>query len=320
MTKSATDSRPARRIGIDVGGTKCLGVALHPDGAVADEVRVATPRDPHALMGVFQDMAVRLGPAQSLGIGLPGAVGHNGVMVASAHLPAMVGEDVATTLRTRLGCQVWVGNDATCATVAEHRFGAGAGVDDMVLVTLGTGIGGGIVSDGRVRLGAHGFAGEFGHMCIVPDGPPCPCGGRGCWELWASGSGLARLAREAAADGALEVARARVGGDIAAISGEHVHACAREGDAQARAVVDHFAGWVALGLANLVNALDPAAIVMGGGLADDADLYRAPLQRHLDARVYGGPKRPRPDLRVASLGPRAGAVGAAVMGAPPVSP
>ncbi len=158
-----------------------------------------------------------------------------------------------------------VTNDATCAALAEWRFGAGRGVDDMVMVTLGTGIGGGVVAGGRLIVGANGFAGEFGHMVVDPDGPPCPCGRRGCWERYASGSGLAQLARAAAVGGRLRRVVEVAGGDAGMVRGEHVQAAAREGDPGAVAVVDEFARWVALGLVNLTNALDPARFVLGGG-------------------------------------------------------
>jgi glucokinase len=209
-----------------------------------------------------------------------------------------------------------VGNDATWAALSEWRVGAGTGCDDIVMVTLGTGIGGGLVTGGRLVLGAHGFTGEFGHMVVDPNGPPCVCGRRGCWERFASGSGLAQLARVAAVGGRLRRVVEVAGGEPALVRGEHVQAAAREGDEGALAVVDEFARWVALGLVNLTNALDPAMFVLGGGLAEGADLYLEPIERWFEALLYSPQLRPHPDLAFAVLGERAGAIGAALAASP----
>jgi len=216
-------------------------------------------------------------------------------------------------LAERLGHPVSVDNDGTCAALAEWRLGAGTGTSDMVLVTLGTGIGGGLVAGGRLQRGAHGFAGEFGHMVVDPHGPKCPCGRRGCWERYASGSGLAMLAREAATGRRLREVVERAGGDPLDVRGEHVHDAAREGDAEARAVIDDFGRWVALGLANLTNALDPQMFVLGGGLAAGADLYLDPITRWFGELLYQPHLRPIPRIEFARLGPFAGAVGAALL-------
>src|SRR5207248_1383416 len=148
-------------------------------------------------------------------------------------------------------------NDATCATWGERQMGAARGRDDVAVVTLGTGIGGGFVLGGRLYRGANGFAGEVGHMIVDPKGPPCPCGRRGCWERFASGSGLARLAREAAESGRGHRLVELAGGDVEAVRGEHVTRAAAEGDAEAIQVFRDFGWWAALGIANLVNTLDP---------------------------------------------------------------
>ncbi len=147
------------------------------------------------------------------------------------------------------------------------------------MVTLGTGIGGGAVVGGRLMLGAHGFAGEIGHMVLDPHGPPCPCGKRGCWERFASGTGLGRLAREAAQAGRLDEVVRLAGGDPEAVRGEHVTAAALAGDPGALEVMDTFAWWLALGLANLANALDPSVIVLGGGVIAAHAAVMGPVRR-----------------------------------------
>jgi glucokinase len=302
--------------GIDVGGTKCLGVVVDASGAVGAETRRPTPRGGDALIdalaGVAGDLEAAAGALPAIGVGVPGLVTLDGVLRASPNIPDVSELDVAGRLGARLQRPIVVGNDATWATLAEWRIGAGRGVDNLVMVTLGTGIGGGVVAGGRLVVGAHGFTGEFGHMVVDPNGWPCPCGRRGCWERYASGSGLAQLARVAAIGGRLRRVVEMAGGDAALVRGEHVQAAAREGDEPALAVVDEFARWVALGLVNLTNALDPEAFVLGGGLAEGADLYLEPIQRWFTALLYSPQLRPHPALAFAVLGERAGAIGAAL--------
>ena len=303
---------PHRSVGIDVGGTKCLGVALDQDGEIVAEDRRSTPRGPGSLPALIDTMAELvdvLGPAYEVGVGVPGLVTREGVLRSAPNLDGVAEFDVAGLLGERLGHHVHVDNDATCAAVAEWLLGVGQGSSDMVLVTLGTGIGGGLVSGGHLQRGSHGFAGEYGHIVVDPDGPPCPCGRRGCWERYASGSGLARLAREARAQRVLEIA----GGDPEAVRGEMVQQAAREGDAEAIAVIDEFGRWVALGLVNLTNVLDPERFVLGGGLAAGADLYLEPIKRWFRELIYQPELRPMPDVAFARWNERAGAVGAAML-------
>lgn len=304
------------RVGIDVGGTKTLGVALDPDGEIVAEGVRPTPRGDDSLgllIDTLVDLASSLGADVHLGIGVPGLVTHAGVLRAAPNLDGVADFDVAGLLAERLGHPVSVDSDATCATLAEWRLGAGAGASDMVLVTLGTGIGGGLVSNGRMQRGANGFAGEFGHMVVDPNGPPCPCGRRGCWERYASGSGLAMLAREAATGGRLRDVVDRAGGDPHDVRGEHVHAAAVDGDAEAMVVIDDFGRWVALGLSNLTNAVDPELFVLGGGLAAGADLYREPITRWFGELIYQPNLRRLPRIEFGRWGPHAGAVGAALL-------
>lgn len=305
-----------RTVGIDVGGTKCLGVTIDADGNILAEERRPTPRGPGSLpllLDTLVELADRLGPFDALGVGVPGLVTHAGVLRAAPNLDGVADFDIAGRLATRLGCRVRVDNDATCATAAEWLLGAGRGATDMVLVTLGTGIGGGLVSGGRLQRGKHGFTGEYGHMVIDPSGPPCPCGRRGCWERYASGSGLARLAREAAVGRRVDRVLDLAGGDPEAVRGEMVMQAAREGDPDALAVLDEFGRWVALGLVNLTNTLDPELFVLGGGLAVAADLYVDPIRHWFEDLIYQPELRPLPEVAFARWSERAGAVGAALL-------
>ena len=238
--------RGAVTVGVDVGGTKCLAVALAGNRVVA-EGRVATPDGGAAVLDAVAALALQVAgdrPLAAMGAGMPGLVDRDGVLRFAPNLPGVTGLPVRDELERRLGVPVSVDNDATCAAWAERAMGAATGLDDVVLVTLGTGIGGGIITGGRLTRGANGFAGEIGHMVVDRDGPACPCGQRGCWERYASGSGLAWHARRAVGDGRAAAVLALAGGDPAAILGEHVAVAASTGDADAVALVAELGWWV----------------------------------------------------------------------------
>ncbi|MEX0846261.1 MAG: ROK family protein [Ilumatobacteraceae bacterium] len=299
-------------VGIDVGGTKCLGVALADDGSVIGQRRVPTPNDADELVATLAAIAAELGAVGAVGVGVPGLVDRNGVLLAAPNVTAVTMLPLRDRLTEASGLRVVVDNDNTVACLAEWKHGAGRGVDDLVLVGLGTGIGGGFVSGGALQRGAHGFAGEFGHMIVERGGLPCPCGQRGCWEQYASGNSLGHHARQAAAAGHLE-SIVTTAGSIDAIRGEHVTAAAEQGDPQAMAVVATFADWVAIGLVNLTNLYDPAIIVLSGGLSGDPHLFLDPITESFDVALFGGAGRPRPTITFAELGPLAGGIGAALL-------
>ncbi len=303
MTSSST-------IGIDVGGTKVLGV-LGTDGP---EVRRPTPRGGGpAIVDAVCEVVEELGGADAVGVGVAGLVDRSGTLRMGPNHPGDVDFPFRDELPPRLGVPGAVHNDATTATWAELRLGAARGETEVVCVTLGTGIGGGHVHGGVLQRGANGFAGEPGHMVVDPRGPACPCGRRGCWERFASGSGLGRLARDAAAAGrawrVIEIA----GGDPEAVRGEHVTQAALEGDRGALAVLREFGWWVALGIANLVNVLDPAVVVVGGGLAEAGELLVSPVRERFAELVLAPEHRPAVRIVAAQLGERAGAVGAGLL-------
>lgn len=303
-------------VGIDLGGTKCLAVAL-AGNRVVQEGRVATPAGGEAVLDAIADLAVEVAgvrPLAAVGVGVPGLVDRDGVLRFAPNLPGVTGLPVRAELERRLGVPVRVDNDATCAAWAERVMGAATGLDDVVLITLGTGIGGGVITGGRLTRGANGFAGEVGHIVVDRDGPSCPCGQRGCWERFASGSGLARLARTAAAKGEADAVLELAGGDYDAILGEHVAAAAAAGDLQARALVAELGWWIGLGLANLANVLDPEAFIVGGGLVAMGDLLLEPVRVAFAELLQGRAWRPPIPVVPAALGPRAGAIGAGCLG------
>lgn len=301
--------------GIDIGGTKLLGVVVDAAGHTLRVERRRTPYDNEGLMAALIALADDLRPWDALGVGVAGLVTPDGVLRAAPNLGDVGELAVRARMEAALGHAVGVENDATCATVAEWKLGAARGADDAVVVTLGTGIGGGIVSNGRLVRGAHGFAGEPGHMVVDPDGPRCVCGRRGCWERYSSGAGLARWANGPAAAPALRAALGRRGDDERPLRGEDVMTAARSGDATALGIVDEFARWTAIGLVNLTNLVDPEVLVLGGGLAEAADVILAPVQRWFVELLYSPDHRPHPHLAVAQLGEQAGALGAALLAA-----
>lgn len=314
----------AVRVGVDVGGTKCLGVAMQGDDdeppQVVSTVQTPTPAAGAELLTAIEslvgEMVASVGEQpEQVGVGLPGLVDRDGVLRFAPNLPGVVDLAVAGPLTERLGVAVVCDNDATCAAWGERHLGAARGHDDVVLVTLGTGIGGGVISGGRLVSGAHGFAGEVGHMVVERDGPPCPCGRRGCWERYASGSGLGRMGRDAARAGSLPAVVDRVGGDPEAVQGEHVTSAAVAGDVGAIAVLAEVAGWLAVGVANLVAVLDPTVVVVGGGLVEAGELLLGPAEEELGSLLVGAGHRPAVQLAAAELGPQAGAIGAGLLNA-----
>lgn len=319
-----------------------LGVAWG-EGAVLAEHRRSTPRGAdavvHAVVETVMSLEAALAPAlpggagQSvgagplpIGIGMPGLVDLEGVLRFAPHLPGVVDLAVAPSVAAALdglaatagARSIRVENDATCAMAGEAALGAAVGAGDAVLVTLGTGIGAGLLIGGALARGSHGMAGELGHVVVDVDGPPCPCGRRGCWEGYAGSAGLARLTLQAARDGHLPDLVAEAGGRAEGVAPEQVTAAARAGHQGAVPVVAAWARWVALGLANLTTALDPEVIVVGGGLAGAGELLLRPVRAEMAAMLMGaralGPgHRAAPAVVAAGLGERAGAVGAALL-------
>jgi glucokinase len=279
------------KIGIDVGGTKCLGVAVDNSGKVVQHFRLPTP---HAddLCETLLKIVAQLGGASSLGIGVPGLITPEGVIRASPNLVGANELPLRQMVEDRLGIKVLVENDATCAALGEWKLGAAQCATDAWVITLGTGIGGGFISGSVLQRGAHGFAGEVGHMVVDPDGPLCPCGRNGCWERFASGNGLSFLAN----------------GE----KGEDVLSRAKDGAADAIGVVDTFARWIALGLVNLTNMTDPDVIVVGGGVIVSADVVMPRVGYWFEQLLYSPKHRAHPRLVAAQLGEQAGAIGAAM--------
>jgi glucokinase len=309
----------ALSIGVDVGGTKVLAIAIDESGRrVGNEARRPTPRGSDALLdaivGVITEVRSGLGEAPAaIGVGIPGLVDRTGRLAVGPNLPGIADLAIGDELRARIGVPIAVDNDAACAAWAEVKLGAARGASEAFMVTLGTGIGGGVVMDGKLQRGHNGFAGEPGHMVVDPDGIPCPCGRHGCWERYASGSGLGRLGRDAAESGR-GTRLVELAGDAESVRGEHVATAAREGDAEALEVFRQFGWWAALGIANIVDLLDPAIVVIGGGLVEAGDVMLAPTRSAFRELVMAADRRPEVPSVPAALRGDAGAIGAALVG------
>jgi len=302
-------------IGLDIGGTKVLGVLLADDGTVVREARLASP---HTGLDVLVQTGAAIvaeldAPAAPIGVGAAGLVDHEGVVRYAPNLPNVREAPLRDALAEATGRAVVVDNDAAVATLGEVTFGAAMGKRDVLLVTLGTGIGGGFLFDGRPYRGAHNFGAEIGHFTVVLDGPLCACGERGHWESIASGTALGRMARELVSQGGGAAIVAAAGGDASAVTGTHVGQAAATGDSDARGVLVQYAENVALGLVSLANILDPECIVIAGGLVELGPLLFGPLREAFGRHIEGGSYRPPIAIIPAELGERAGAVGAAVL-------
>jgi glucokinase len=287
-------------VGFDIGGTKVLGVAVDADGVVHEERRVATPKDPELLVDALVEVAHDLDAhPTAVGVGVAGLVGRDGRIVVSPHLVRPADLDLIGGLSRALGVPVAVDNDANAAVWGEARAGAGRGVDDLLLVTLGTGIGAGIVCNGCLVRGAHGFGGEVGHTIVERHGKLHVTGLPGAWEQYASGTALGELTRAA-----------RLGE-----TGEDLQALVESGDATALALLDGYGYEVAVGVANLVATLDSQLVVIGGGVSDLGEPLRAAIDRHLPGLLIGYAYRSGLQVVLATLGERAGAIGAALLAA-----
>jgi len=306
-------------IGIDVGGTKIAAAAVDADGSLIARSQVPTESDDQnsivaAIVKVSHEMKAAAPAARAIGVGAAALVDHESGTILWAPNLSYKDLHLRALLQDRVGLPVAVDNDANVAALAEAIHGAGKGAAHQATVTVGTGIGAGFVLDGKLYRGAHGLGGEPGHMIVVPDGPMCTCGNRGCWEAVASGRAIGRVARERVEGGAGADLLAAAGGDVAAITGEAVGDAAVAGDAFARDVVASVGRMLGIGLANLVNLLDPALLVVGGGAAaGTGELLLGPARTAMAAHIVGASWRPPVPVLPAALGNDAGVVGAAIL-------
>jgi glucokinase len=303
-------------VGVDVGGTKVAAGLVAADGSVLSRTRRQTPADDaRAVVDLIAELAVELAEAQGLrgvpvGVGIPGLVDRDGV---ARYLPnvALRNHPLRAELAGRLGVAVTVDNDANVAAWGEYRAGAGLkAVTSLLMLTLGTGVGGGLVQEDRLIRGAAGLGAEFGHILVREGGRQCPCGNRGCLEAYASGTAIGLTAVEALAAGDVPADSMLIG--ATAVTGTSVTVAAHAGDRFGADVLARCGFWLGVGIASLVNALDPEIVVLGGGAMEAGELILAPARDAFAERLLGAEHRTAPPIVRAQLGDDAGVVGAAL--------
>jgi glucokinase len=305
-------------IGIDIGGTKVLGGVVTSSGEILATARRDTPREGgRALTEAIANVATELVqqyPVDSIGVSAAGFISSDRqTLLATPNISNWNGVNLVAELTEILDKKIALENDANAAAWGEFKFGAGRGRNDLMMLTLGTGVGGGLILDGSVFRGAFGIGAELGHMRIVPDGHLCGCGIRGCLEQYASGSALLRHAREAIS-ASPDIARnllARGDGTLEGLKGEHITDAAREGDPVALAAFNTMASYLGAGIASLCAVIDPSCIVLGGGVIDAGEIFLGPTREAALRLIPFSGKHPYPEIIAAELGNSAGLVGVA---------
>jgi glucokinase len=305
-------------VGVDVGGTKVLGGVVDASGKVLATSRRDTPREGgSALTKTIAEVALELMQQHSIsavGVSAAGFVSSDRkTMLATPNIADWNGVQLDLELTKLIGLPVVIENDANAAAWGEAKFGAGRNQAHMMMLTIGTGVGGGIVVNNELYRGAFGVAAEFGHLRVVPEGHLCGCGARGCFEQYASGSALRRHAREAIS-ASPDLARnllARGDGTIDGLTGQAITDAAREGDAVALAAFQTTAQYLGAGIASLAVLLDPSCVVIGGGVIDAGEILLAPTRDAMKRYMPFAGKHPYPEIVAAELGNEAGLVGVA---------
>ncbi|WP_184970988.1 ROK family glucokinase [Nonomuraea endophytica] len=301
-------------IGVDIGGTKVAAGVVDEDGEIVAHALRPTPADqPDLVAETVADVVKELAEGreiEAIGVGAAGFVDETRSIVRFAPNLAWREEPLQKKITGLVGLPVVVENDANAMAWGETNFGAGRGQTHVVCITVGTGIGGGLVFDGKLFRGRWGMGAELGHMQVVPEGRLCGCGNLGCWEQYASGNALVADAREIAR---LQPERARILFELAGekIEGEEVTEAARKGDDASLAAFSSLADWLGQGMADLAAVLDPGCFIIGGGVSRAADLFFEQAKETFARQLTGRGHRPVADIRLAELGASAGVVGAA---------
>lgn len=314
-----TDQAAGVAVGIDVGGTKLAAALVAADGSVLDTLRFSTPKTSAlAILDVIVEAATKLTtghhvPDAPLGIGAAGLIDAAGVVRYSPNLP-WTEFALRDELAARVQGPVTVDNDANAAAFGEFRAGAGRDVGpSMVMLTLGTGVGGGLILNNRLVRGASGMAGELGHIAVTDSGPRCPCGAIGCLEAMASGSAIANAARALQAEGRVASDGALAGLHPEEITGKEVTIAAHAGDTDAVQLLETAGQWLGIGIASLIAAFDPDVVVVGGGAMQAGELILGPARQVAGERLLGRGHRDLVPIVAARLGDQAGVVGAAML-------
>jgi glucokinase len=303
-------------IGVDIGGTKIAAGVVDEHGSILETSTVPTPPTADGVIDAIAD-AVRAASSEhevdAVGIGAPGYVDDKRATVLFTPNLSWRHEALKDKVEQRIDLPVVIENDANAAAWGEYKFGVGTGREDVVCITIGTGLGGGVIIGGRLHRGRFGVAAEFGHIRMVPDGLLCGCGNQGCWEQYASGSALVRYARQraTATPENATILLSLGDGTPEGVEGKHISEAARQGCPVAVDSFRELARWAGAGLADLASLFDPGAFIVGGGVSDEGDLVLDPIRKSYRRWLVGSRWRPHAEVLAAQLGGWAGMVGVA---------
>ena len=310
-------------IGIDLGGTNIATGIVDEDGNILHKLSIPTGASRHytkivetmansAIM-VCSEAGVDIGSITSIGVGSPGSCDfENGVLLYANNIN-FKNVPIRTEIQKYIDLPVFLENDANVAALAEY-YTLGKQMKCFIAITLGTGVGGGIILDGHIYSGFNGAAGELGHMVITKDGHPCTCGRKGCWETYASATALVRLTREVMQQNPDSTMWQIANGDIGRVGGKTSFFAAKQGDKAGQQVVDQYLQYVSVGIANLINIFQPEMLVIGGGVSKEGDYLLDPIKKYIKNETYNSSGMETTKLGIATLGNDAGIVGAAFLG------
>lgn len=312
------------RIGIDLGGTNIVvGIIDENNKIVAKASRKTNV--PRAAELIFDDMADAVKDAMSqlhitnddvisVGVGTPGSVNKSAELIEFANNLGFDNVPAYKLLRDRLGFQnVYFDNDANCAALGEAVAGCGKGVKDFIMITLGTGVGSGIIVNGKLVTGVNYAAGEMGHTVLVYNGLQCNCGRKGCWEKYSSATALISQTKDAMKENVNSLMWDLVGNDITKVNGRTAFDAMRKGDATAQAVVNNYVALLACGIGNIINTFQPNMVCVGGGVGNEKENLLGPVRKLLGSEVYSIHAKNQTQLVAAELGNDAGIIGAALL-------
>ena len=311
------------RVGVDLGGTNIAVGVVNENLNIIGRAKLKTnvPRPAEAIFSdiakavliAIDDAGIELEEVQSVGVGTPGSVNKAKGMIEFANNLDFNKVPAKEMLEEKLGRPVYLDNDANCAALGEAIAGVGKGVSSFVAITLGTGVGSGIVIDGKIVGGVNFAAGEMGHMVIVVNGEQCNCGRKGCWERYASANALTAQTKEAMIQNRESSMWQQVGGKIEEVSGRTAFDAMRQGDETASEVVSRYIYYVSAGIINIVNALQPEIICVGGGIGHEGENLLEPIRRHVENERYSVYAEKQTKICAAVLGNDAGIIGAALL-------
>jgi len=310
-------------IGIDLGGTNIAAGLVDETGTIIYKDSVPTMREreyPEIVkdmamlcLKIINDAGIDIKNVKSIGIGAPGTPDNkNGILVYANNLK-FKNVPMRMEMQKYISLPILIENDANCAALAESVAGAAKDVSNSITITLGTGIGGGMVISGKVYSGFNSAAAEVGHMTIISEGELCTCGRKGCWEAYGSAMALIEQSKKAAKSNPDSMLNRSVGGDLSKINAKTSFDSAKQGDETGKKVVEQYIKYVAEGIINLINIFTPEILVIGGGVSKEGEYLLKPLREHISRDVYAK-EVPQTQIRVARMGNDAGIIGAAMLG------